>query len=288
MARSLVQRINDNLPAFSKSEKTLANYLLTNPDSLMAETTGTLAQQVGVSPMTISRFIRKVGFANYAEARRFVKAQVFGPDHLVGHTIDERYATYAARKRSRSKVVDNLESEANALRQVYDLRSGKTWRRCVMFLATAKHVYIAGFQAIRHLAIGLAAQLEFVRPHVTYLDGLNGTYIQAFANPGKRITVVIVDTHPYARTAPVLAARAADAGRDVIIICDELCHWAREITPNVLSVTLNTGLLFRSTVALSALSGLMANDTIDYLGESVTPRLDAIGAAQKTFGQYQD
>ena len=62
MAGSLVQRINDILPAFSKSEETLANCLLTNPDSLMGETAGTLAQQVGVSAMTISRFIRKIGF----------------------------------------------------------------------------------------------------------------------------------------------------------------------------------------------------------------------------------
>jgi len=35
MARPLAQRINDILPAFSKSEEMLANCLLTNPDSLM-------------------------------------------------------------------------------------------------------------------------------------------------------------------------------------------------------------------------------------------------------------
>jgi len=286
MANTFVQRINDNFPAFSKSEKRLANFLMTNPDSLMAESTATLGNRVGVSAMTVSRFIRKIGFDSYAEAKLFVKEQVFGPDVLVGHTIEERYRLYAENRKKVAGGTDNLSSEIAALRQVYEMRKGEAWARVVERIATADNVYVAGFQATRHLAIGLAAQMEYVRPHVFFMDGLNGTYIQALGDPADRIAVVILDTHPYARAAPELAKRAVEAGRELIVICDEFCHWAREFTQDVLSAAANVGHLFRSTVALSAVTGLLTNDVIDFLGEPVLLRLKEIAEARTGFGQY--
>jgi hypothetical protein len=74
----------------------------------------------------------------------------------------------------------------------------------------------------------------------------------------------------------------------VIIICDEFCHWARGFTQDVLSATANTGHLFRSTVALSAITSLLTNDVIDCLGEPVLSRLKAISLARDEFGQYLD
>ena len=78
MTPLLTQYIHQHFSRLTKAERGLANYLLTYPDCMMAESGASLAIKAGVSPMTVSRFIRKIGFDDYAAARLAVKQQAFG------------------------------------------------------------------------------------------------------------------------------------------------------------------------------------------------------------------
>lgn len=285
MAKALSQRIQEHFSVLSKSERALANFLLTNPDCLMVESAASLAAKVGVSGMTVSRFIRKIGFHDYSEAKSSVKSTIFGGELPDVGGIEQRYQRYGMRGGSEQWAAENFEAEISAIRQVYELKDSDSWQRCVELIASAEGLYLAGFQIIRHIAIGFAAQLEYVRPRVCYLDGLDGAYGQLFTDPVENKTLVIIDTYPYNIQAKKLAAFAIESGVELIVICDECCHWAREISDNVLSVSTNTGLVFRSKGAMSILTNLLTHDVARTLGESAAKHMGVVEQAEASFGQ---
>ena len=285
MIKKFTQQIQDNFAILSKSERALANFLLTNPDCLMVESATSLASKVGVSTMTVSRFIRKIGFKDFSQAKKLLKEQFFGPVMAQAGGIEQRYQLYGCGVEFSTWEAENLELELGAIRQVHNLRKAEVWGRCVELLVAVDAVYLASYQVVSHIAIGFGAQLEFVRPRVRFLDGLDANYSQLFSDPAARKLIVIIDTYPYHKQAKKLAILAAKQGIDTIVICDEFCHWAREVSENVLSVTTNTGLVFRSKAALSILTSLLTNDVIRSLGESAAKQMQSITLAETIFNQ---
>lgn len=285
MTRVLSLRIQEHFSVLSKSERALANFLLTNPDCLMVESAASLAAKVGVSAMTVSRFIRKIGFNDYSEAKSAVKSTIFGAELPDVGGIEQRYQRYGGRGASEKWAAESFEAEIAAIRQVYELRGSDSWQRCVELMTSTEGLYLASFQIIRHIAIGFAAQLEYARPRVCYLDGLDGAYGQLFTDPAANKTLIIIDTYPYSIQAKKLAALAIEAGIGLIVICDECCHWAREVSDNVLSVSTNTGLVFRSKGAMSILTNLLSHDVIRALGESAAKHMAVVEQAGASFGQ---
>jgi DNA-binding MurR/RpiR family transcriptional regulator len=278
----LRRRIEEGFPRFTKSEKRLAHYLCESPEGLLVETSVSLARSVGVSPMTISRFVRKVGFDSLSEAKSSLKRELFGHGKPSGHGGDQTTVSLSHEMDLRA----NADAEIASLHGVYTLRSTPAWAQVVDSLANAHRVFAAGFQTTRSIALALADRLEYVRPHVRFVDGVNGTYTEVLQDRAERLALVIIDTYRYSKNSRVLAEMAVAQGREVTIISDEFCHWAREITDSVLTVTTGTGLSRPSTTALSLLSNLLIEDVSERLGDEVSVHLDAVASAQESFDQY--
>jgi len=54
----VLQPLRDSYDTLTKTEKKIASYFLSRPDCLVLETAATIAGNVGVSPMTVGRFLR--------------------------------------------------------------------------------------------------------------------------------------------------------------------------------------------------------------------------------------
>lgn len=57
---------------FTKTEKNLINYIITNPDDFIHMTIGDVAKQIGTSEPTVSRFARHCGYSDFKELRHAV------------------------------------------------------------------------------------------------------------------------------------------------------------------------------------------------------------------------
>ena len=283
MSESLAQRIQENLPNLSKAERSVANYLMTNPEVLMLETNASLASKVGVSAMTVSRFVRKIGFRDFSEAKISEQSRIFTTALPEKGSLRQRLERYSQSDCLEDWASQNLRLEIAAIEQVHGLRNSSNWRQCVDILAASEAVYMTSFQIIRHIAIGFTAMLENVRPRVTYLDGQDEAYGALFTDPTAEKTLVIVDTYPYSAQAETLARLSIDAGIELIVICDESCHWAMKYSQNVLSATTNTGLVFRSKGALSILTSLLTHDIAEKLGQQATDTIETVTVAKSRF-----
>lgn len=282
MEKDFVAVIAERLLGFTKLEKRIAAYLTANPEAILVETSGTIAERSFVSPMTVTRFFRKLGFENAAAVKsqakqRFTRSTPSG----IGGRFDR-----FQRLRPQVDQEGQLKVAAAAMRKACELRLKPMWRDLVGFVAHADSVFATGFQTMSYLATGLVLRLNYVRPNVHELDGADGVYAKFFADPAPKQTLIIIDTFRYARNGPVLARVARDRGANVVVFCDEHCDWAADITPFVFALPSEAGFFFRPTTALHFSLHLLVQDVIDELGEPVRKQLELLSEAQERFGQF--
>lgn len=267
----------------TKLERRVAVYLLSNPDAILVETSDALAKRAYVSPMTVTRFFKKLGFQTAAEAKEGAKRNF---STQLPNAIGSRFEHFQ-RQRTHLGRDGDVKGAVAAIRYASEYRATAVWAEIVDRVAHSDGVFVIGFQTMRYLASGLVSRLNYIRANVHELDGVDGVYAPFFSSTASRRTLIIVDTFRYGKNGPVLAKVAREQGADVIILCDEHCKWATEITPLVVTLPSEAGFFFRPTMALHFCMHMLVQDVIDALGEPVRRQLELLSEAQELFGQFQ-
>ncbi len=283
MEKDLQTLIAERLPTLTKLERRVAVYLLSNPDAILVETSDAIAKRAFVSPMTVTRFFRKLGFDSAATAKKNAK-QNFSSQ--LPNAIGSRFEHFQ-RQRTHLGQDEDLKGAVAAIRHASEYRSSPMWAEIVKLVAHSDCVFAIGFQTMSYLAGGLVGRLNYIRANVHQLDGIDGVYAPFFSNPSSKRTLIIIDIFRYGRNGPVLAKVAREQGADVIILCDEHCKWAADITPFVVTLPSEAGFFFRPTMAMHFCMHMLVQDVIDELGEPVKRQLELLSQSQELFGQFQ-
>jgi DNA-binding MurR/RpiR family transcriptional regulator len=285
-ASPLLSRIETATTRMTRSERLIAAYLTAHHGELALETAASVSRKVNVSPMTVGRFLRTLGYDGFDALRREVSRAHTAPAWHVG----DRYAEFArGHAPAAAALAASLDREIAALAAVYRLAADRRWTRLARNIAVAREVYVAGFQTVRGVAMDFAARLEYVRDGVRFLDGANGTYAELFAGGGKgRRQLVLVDIRRYARHAQLLAEAASAQKLPVAVVTDAHCHWAREYTDDVFHVGTEVGLFWDSNAAITSLLNLLTNAVIGHLDKHVGERARRLEALQDRFAAFLD
>ena len=127
----VLQPLREGYDRLTRTEKKLAGYLQSRPDCLVLETAATIAGNVGISPMTVGRFLRKLGFDGLSDVRHQLKAGLYGPDGASTWSIDRRYQAFTRRDKEHFSLQDSLEAELAAICQAYEITTTPLWSRTV-------------------------------------------------------------------------------------------------------------------------------------------------------------
>lgn len=284
MLDNIKARITDRLSTLTKSEKKIANYLLSNPNALVLESAGSLAKSTGVSPMTVSRFFRKLGFDDITEMKQAVRTEAGFVQRPAMWTIGERYDS--ASTLSSKALSESLEFEIAGMVRTYELTETARWKEFVQMVAETPRIYVHGLQITRGLATEFAYRLEYVRPRVYLSDGHNGTYAEILTDDPKECCVILIDIHRYARATRDLAQAMKEANIPFFVVTDDYCHWARDLTDRVFSLPTATGLFWHSTATMNVLLNLLVNDVVGHLGDAAKEHIDRVMKTQSSFGEF--
>ena len=274
MPNKVAQQLRERYDQFTVAERMIAGWLLDNMASIPFETAASIGQRVGVSAMTVSRFLKSLGYSGLAALK----------DDLRGELGD---APWLLPPRAGAGPDSRLKAETSAIADVYRLAQMPGWATIVALLATAPNVYVAGFQSERGLASGFAHQLLYVRPGVHSLDGASGLYAEMLeASP--RDVFVLVDIRRYSRHFRLLAERAVAAGVPVVVVTDPYCPWARDLTPHILAAEVSLGHFWDMDTALASLLNLLADDVMRRIGTvKVHARLALLSDRYSEFVGFQ-
>lgn len=284
MTNSLSVKLRDSFPNFTKSEKTVANYMLTHIKSLPYETAASIAESVGVSSMTVSRLLRGLGYNGLGELKDQLRNELDTTPLL----ISDRLARIRKASKRDAKLKENFDLEVTATLGVYELVGGAVWKRAVAALAESSNVFVAGFQTISGIASDFVARLECLRPGTRFLDGRNGTFGELLADEMASPCLVLFEMRRYTKASLRLAGAAREARVPLIVICDTHCYWAHDFTDLILSVSTQSQLFWDNQAPFLSLSNLLLDAVIAKLGDFIEQRLSKLRLLQDRFEAFHD
>jgi DNA-binding MurR/RpiR family transcriptional regulator len=230
--------------SYTPSEQKLAAYFLSHLHELAYETAASIGERVSVSPMTVGRYIRKLGYADLRDIKDELRA---GSGAAASNT------TFASAP---------LNAKVKGLADVYKLPQSSEWPRIVSRIATASVVHVASFHVGRFMGMGFAATLQSLRPRVHFSDGADGSYADVLLDPEPGACLVLIDFRRYSRHFRLLAEEAAARNVRTVILTDVYCHWARALSDDVLMIETEFGIrsLSMAQVLFELLLAAVANE----------------------------
>jgi len=230
--------IKKDWKSYTPSEQKLATYFLNHLRELPFETAASIGERVNVSPMTVGRYIRKLGYTDLRGIKDELRANSGGNSWNVDEAL--KMAHVEAPLKARIEDVQN----------VYKLPQTAEWPRIVSMIATAPEVYVASFQLGRFMGLGFASFLHRLRPRVFFCDGADGSYTHVLLDSPPGACLILMDFRRYSRHFRLLAEEAAARGIRTVILTDIYCHWARALSENVLMIESDFGIRNTSTAQI--------------------------------------
>lgn len=279
----LAERIAARREQMTRSEREIAAYMLDHLHLLPFENAAVIAARVGVSAMTVGRFLRTIGYSGIGEVKAELRQTATEPGLLIQDRLERIHASSGAGEDLRL----NLQLEVNALIAVYELVGTPPWERTLQYLCDCDRVFVAGFQTLAGLAADFSARLQYLRPGVQVLDGRDGIFADLFAGDARKPCLVLFEMRRYTHASRLLAAQAQARGIALIMITDRHCYWAQDHTENVFALNTDSRLFWDSQAPFVSLANLMFDHIVRRLEGAVDARLKAMTALQEQFGAFR-
>lgn len=158
----LLEKIRENLNAYSNQQKKVALYILENYKSVAFMTTTELSLKSGASNTTINRFCVLLGFKGYSDFQSALQA------------ILQSELTAVDRVNENTSIADTLDyvfnNEADQIHKVLKSIVKKDYNNALNLLLKAGKLITVGQQASEPVALYAAYCLGKIRPNVEYLS----------------------------------------------------------------------------------------------------------------------
>ena len=89
MSTKLLRQIKKSLPDLRKSEKTVGEFILKDPKSIITMKTAEASEAMGISEPTLIRFCKAIGFTGFQELKINLSQQLAEDDYFVMYEIEE-------------------------------------------------------------------------------------------------------------------------------------------------------------------------------------------------------
>nr|WP_234902983.1 MurR/RpiR family transcriptional regulator [Ensifer adhaerens] len=247
------------------------------------ETAKSIASRLELSPMTVGRYLRRMGFDGLDQLKHELRRGSSNPAWQVKGPVDRLREDI----REGKLLAGLIQEQINNLGLVYELTTSPEWQQAIEALISASEVYVAAYQNVRGIAQYFASQLSYTRSRVQFVDGLNGTYSELLDGSVEGRVLFLHDVRRFAAKAKPLAMEARRAGVKVILYTDEYCPWAAEVSDICLVVPGSHGPLWDGAATTIAVMDLMLSNIIVVLGDEVSERVGMLTRLQDVFGDFE-
>ncbi len=259
----LMSKMEAGLSDLPKQEAKVAQYFLLNRASISFESGKGIAQKAGVAEITVGRMLRRFGCAGLKEFKAMLRHRY----SIIGESLPrdtELSSDWQAQR----------DAELLAVSTVYGKIDSPGFAAAERYLRQSAEVHVTGFQTVRGLAEDVARRLALARPRVRFLSG-HDSMLSEWLDPLPEggTCLLIIDVIPYASECETLARIARDQGRDVVVVTDEYCHWAHDVTDAVINTPSKTGLFLESTLGITAATSLLIHATASGSGADLARRM---------------
>ncbi|MCK3778610.1 MurR/RpiR family transcriptional regulator [Ensifer sesbaniae] len=267
--RSFLTRVRQVLPELHPAERRLGDFLCDFPGEVASYSAQELAALAHVSKATVSRFIQRLGYENYEEARRHARA-----DKQTGSRLFLATATDSGGEQSLSshvaQGVANIEATFLAISETQVTAAATA-------ILGARKVWVIGFRASHSFATYLQWQMTQVIENISAIPGGGQTLGEHLVSIDRDDVVILFGLRRRVSLMEPLLAQLEKAGARLLYITDEGVPFLNQAEWHFRCQTLAPGPLFNH-VSVMALCHLLTTRCIEIAGTSGRNRLRGIEA----------
>lgn len=268
-SRSFVGRVRTSLNDLPTVERRLAEFVLDFPGDIASYTASELADLAGVSKATVSRFVRRLGYAGYDDARKDVRqARETGAPLLLAGAASSRAGEVQAHL---SHAQANL---ANTFAGLSDQVIADVARAIV----DAREVVVVGYRSSHAFASYLRWQIAQVVERAIVLPDAGETVGEALGHLGSRDCVIVFGLRRRVPRTTAILDFAVKAGARTLYVADQQAASHPGVTWTVHCDTSAPGPL-DNHAAVIALCGMLATQVMAQAGNAGRRRMSGIEAA---------
>jgi len=292
LERTIQDQIGSHFDALSPQLKAAANYVVSHPHEIAMRSLRQIATTAALSPPTLTRLARAVGFESYEQLREICR-----------HETTRRSRTFAEKARSLQQNQEGHEGRhaagepggflrrqaaaaINNIEAVVADLDLKRLAKAADMLASSERVFLVGSlssAAFVDYAAYMAA-MAFPNWHVL---GRGGESIAAgLFDIGKRDAALVVTKSPYASRSIEAARGAAEAGAYVVAITDGIQSPVMRFADISLTVSTESPNFFSSYAATIVLIETLVGMVVRRSGKGTQERIAAVENANRAAGEY--
>ncbi|MEH6727619.1 MAG: MurR/RpiR family transcriptional regulator [Hyphomicrobiales bacterium] len=264
---SFLQKTRNQLPNFHPTERRLADFLLNFPGEIASYTASELANLANVSNATVTRFIRKLGYANYDEARREVRAEQKTGAALLMVTSTETTPDENLR-------VQFEQAQQNLQKTVAGISSAEV-DELASEIINAKKVWVIGFRTSHSFATYFHWQIFQVVDNISVLPRSGQTLAEHIAAMDKDHCVIFIGMPRRIRQSDTVLELIARTGAKIAYISDDAAERQKYFRWHFKCQTAAPGPLF-GHVSVMAVIHFIATRVVQLGGTRARKRLSSI------------
>lgn len=216
MKKDVLHTIQDNMGSFSKGQKRIAGYILSDYDKAAFMTAGKLGALVHVSESTVVRFAAMLGYSGYPAMQKALQEMVRSK-----LTSIQRIQASNDKLFSSDVVTSVLQQDMNKIRVAVEEVDRAVFSAVVDKLMAAKHIYILGVRSSSFLAGYLHFYLHLIFDNVSLVTSNSaGDILESTLRIGPGDLLVGISFPRYSQSTVKGVRFAHDRGADVVAITD--------------------------------------------------------------------
>ena len=258
------------------SERALADRVLEYPNEVLLYSATELAQRAGGSKAAVSRFVKRLGYADFREMQREIRhAQTTG-DPIFLSAVPER---------GPNSILKHLETDMANLRESIEQIDATVILEVSHKILSARRVVCLGFRNSYVFANYLRRQLILIRPDVSLLPGPGQMLMEDFGDLGPDDLLIAVGL----RRRSAQLARAMELFRErgvpIAYVTDRRAVRTRNLATWIFACQVRGTSLFDSYVGVISLLNFLATRTYHASGRKGRDRLSDIEGMMDALGE---
>lgn len=274
--RSFLTRVRNALPTLHPAERRLGEFVCDFPGELASYDAQELAKFAKVSKATVSRFVRRLGYASYEAARKHAREEQTTGSRL--------FLPTAGINQMEESLARNLEQGKMNIDRTFSAITQAEIDTVANAFLTARKIWVVGFRASHPFADYLKWQLTQVVEEVISIPGAGETLGEHLVNFSQNDCVVVFGLRRRITLTMQLLAHAKESGTQLVYITDEGMEHDPAPTWHFRCHTQAAGPLFNHT-AVMALCHLLVMRTIEQAGDTSRSRLRRIEILNDRFDE---
>ena len=211
---SVLQTIRQQMDGFSKGQKRIAEYILSDYDKAAFMTAAKLGKTAQVSESTVVRFASELGYSGYPAMQKalqeLIRGRLTSVQRIRASEIEEGDLLSRAMHRDVETINTTIESIDRA-----------AFANVVEKLLAAEHVYIVGVRSSAFLAGYLNFYLRLLMDNVILVQhSAAGEIYEQMVHIGPKDVLIAISFPRYSNMVIHAVDMACERGADVIAITD--------------------------------------------------------------------